>query len=131
MTIEYKEEFEVKKEAIDDLGHVNNVMYLQWVQDISQKHWEYLVSRELRQDIFWVVLSHFIEYKRPAFEGDILELKTWVKKMEGVKSFRCVEIRRKGEEKPLVKSETVWCLMDTQTKHPKRISPELVELFEQ
>ena len=130
MTIEYKAEFEVKKEAIDNLGHVNNVMYLQWVQDISQRHWEHQVSPELRKDIFWVVLSHLIEYKRPAFEGDILELKTWVERMEGVKSLRRVEIRRKGEEKLLVKSETVWCLMDAKTNRPKRISPELTDLFE-
>lgn len=119
----------VTQKSIDELGHVNNIIYLEWVQEISNKHWKSKVSEKMRSQVYWVVLNHFIEYKNPAFEGDSLVLKTWVELMEGVKSERHVEISRKKDNKLIVKAKTLWCLIDAKHLRPKRITPEMSALF--
>lgn len=127
--IEFKEKKIVPLAAIDGLGHVNNIVYLEWVQEVSQKHWEAQVEDTVRKELLWVVLSHYIEYLNPCFEGEEVELTTWVKTMKGVRSTRCVGIRRLKDDKPIAKTETVWCLIDAKTKRPKRITPELSGIF--
>lgn len=119
----------VPNEAIDDLGHVNNVIYLEWVQEVSTKHWTSRVSQNLRDEVFWVVLNHNIDYKNPAFEGDKLVLKTWVEKIGGVKSERHVEISRPKDNKVIVKAKTIWCLVDLEKQRPKRITSEISTVF--
>jgi len=60
----------VRVDDIDDLGHVNTVVYLRWVQDVAAAHWESATSPAERADIGWVVLRHEIDYKHPARPGD-------------------------------------------------------------
>lgn len=115
----------VPEDAIDELGHVNNVKYLQWVLEVSERHWSSTVPLAIREKVYWVVLNHFIEYKNPAFLNDTLVLKTWVTKMEGVRSERHVEIKRKKDDKIIVKAKTLWCLVDSKTLRPKRITSEI------
>lgn len=122
-------EINVPKTAIDDLGHVNNVTYLQWVLDVAEKHWTEKASKQIRENVYWVVLNHFISYKNPAFEDETLILKTWVETCEGVKSKRHTEIRRENDNKLIVKAETLWCLVDAETLRPKRISSEIKSVF--
>jgi len=122
-------EMKVPQSAIDALGHVNNVIYLEWVQEVSRKHWESRVPQKMREQYYWVVLHHFIYYKHPAFAEDILLLKTWVDHFNGAKSERHVEIRRKSDKSLIVKAETSWCLVDAAKKSPKRIAPEVEALF--
>lgn len=122
-------EITVPPEAIDELGHVNNVTYLEWVQEASYRHWSSVVPEAVQQEGNWVVLNHFIEYKAPAFKDEVLQLKTWVESMEGVKSKRHVEISRKKDQKLLVKALTLWCYIDVKSQKPKRIPEELTKLF--
>ena len=119
----------VQKDDLDELNHVNNVRYLQWVQDIAKSHWEQNVTSTILQNYFWVVVSHFIEYKGSALMHDELLLKTYVTTSEGFKSTRVVEMYRKSDTRLLVKAETIWCLMDMHTKKPTRITPEIANLF--
>ena len=87
----YETTLVVTKEHIDDLNHVNNVHYVQWVQDIAKAHWQSKASVELQTKYSWFLLSHFIEYKGAAFLNDIIKLKTYIAKAEGVKYTRIVE----------------------------------------
>lgn len=119
----------VPQSAIDDLGHVNNIIYLQWTQKISRKHWESAVPHEIRKNYFWIVLNHYIEYKNPAFKDDVLVLTTRVEKMEGVRSERHVEIKRKKDNKILAEAKTVWCLVDAENQRPARITAEMIKPF--
>ena len=119
----------VQSQDLDELEHVNNVRYLQWVQEIAKAHWKQNVTSEILQNFFWVVVSHFIEYKGSALLNDELILKTYVTTSEGFKSTRIVEMHRKSDNKLLVKAETVWCLMSMETKKPTRITPEIANLF--
>lgn len=119
----------VTKDDIDELNHVNNVRYVQWVNDAAKRHWQHNTSEEIITSFYWVVLSHNIDYKSSAFLNDILTIKTYVSSFEGVRSIRIVEIYNSKTNKLLVKSETNWCLIDANTKRPTRISDEIVNLF--
>lgn len=125
----YITEITVPNTAIDALKHVNNVVYLQWVQDVAEQHWNEKTDAAIRQKIAWVVLNHFIEYKAPAFEHDVLILKTWVDNYSGVTSERHTEILRKADQKLLVQAKTLWCMIEKETGKPMRITEELTTKF--
>lgn len=125
----FKTEINVSKTAIDTLKHVNNVVYLQWVQDVAEQHWIASTDAALREKLVWVVVNHFIEYKASAFEKDVLILKTWVEKYSGVTSERHTEIIRKEDDKVLVKAKTLWCLLDKDSGKPMRITDALKANF--
>jgi acyl-CoA thioester hydrolase len=125
----FQTEITVPSSAIDNLKHVNNVVYLQWVQDVAELHWNASTDSALREKLAWVVVNHFIEYKAPAFENDVLILKTWVEKYSGVTSERHTEIFRKANNKILVQAKTVWCMIDKTTGKPIRITEELIAKF--
>ena len=126
----YETTLVVTKEHIDDLNHVNNVHYVQWVQDIAKAHWQSKASVELQTKYSWFLLSHFIEYKGAAFLNDIIKLKTYIAKAEAVKYTRIVEMYNASTNKLLAKSETKWCFMNAKTQRPSRIPLEIVDLFD-
>jgi acyl-CoA thioester hydrolase len=116
----------VLAEDIDELNHVNNIVYLRYVQDAAIGHWK-TVPKEIASQIIWVARRHEIDYLKPAFLGEDLVVKTWVDSFVGVKSMRHCEIMR-GEE-VLARSLTHWVALDAQTFRPKRITEEIVEQF--
>ncbi|MDR6299922.1 acyl-CoA thioesterase [Mesonia maritima] len=119
----------IPESAIDQLNHVNNVTYVQWIQDVAEKHWKTKTSEEIRNKVGWVVLDHFIEYKRPSFKGEKLILKTWIENYGNIKSQRCTEIFRESDNKMVVKAKTTWCLIDLKTQKPTRITPEITQPY--
>ena len=119
----------VSQEDLDNLDHVNNVRYVQWVQDIAEEHWASKTTDAIRNNYFWILLKHHIEYKSPAILGDVLKLVTYVRKSEGVTSIRIVEIYNQNTEKLLVTSETTWCFMTAEKNKPARITQEVLDLF--
>src|SRR5256886_17259896 len=82
---------------IDEQNHVNNAVYLRWVQDVATAHWKSLASAEAQAAIGWVVLRHEIDYKRPASLGDEVTLRTWVGEASRLKFERFTEIRRQTD----------------------------------
>ena len=119
----------VSKEDIDDLNHVNNVCYVQWVQDIAKEHWLTYATKDILDTYSWFLVNHFIEYKNQALLGDNLLIKTYVPKVEGVSTTRHVEIINAETNKLIVKSKAKWCLIDNKTQRPTRITPEIATLF--
>jgi len=120
----------VVSEDLDELMHVNNVRYVQWVQEIAKAHWQSVTTPTQQQENVWVLLSHQIDYKSSAVLHDEIHLKTYVTRTEGVTSTRIVEMYHKGTQKLIVKSKTNWCLLDGKSKKPKRITPEIVNVFQ-
>ncbi len=116
----------VVPEDIDELNHVNNIVYLRYVQDAASGHWK-TVPQEIASQIIWVARRHEIDYLKPAFLDDDLVVKTWVDSFVGVKSLRHCEVMR-GEE-VLARSVTHWVALDAQTFRPKRITEEIVKQF--
>ncbi len=119
----------VSKSAIDDMNHVNNVTYLQWVQDIAKKHWETRTNHKIRNTFVWVVLNHSIEYHSPALENDELTIQTWIDHHHGARSERHTKIIKNDTQKVLVTAKTMWCLLHKETLRPVRINEEISTLF--
>lgn len=114
---------------IDELGHANNVVYLRWVQEVAEAHWNAMASAELRTKYAWVVLRHEIDYLSPAVLNDKLATTTWVDLPDGVRSTRHVEIFNQTTNKLSAKAKTTWCLLSASTMKPKRIEKDIVDVF--
>jgi acyl-CoA thioester hydrolase len=114
---------------IDEQNHVNNTVYLRWVQEIAAAHWRAVASPEAQDRIGWVVLRHEIDYKAPAGLGDDVELTTWVGKATRLTFERFTEIRRKRDGQLLSKARTLWCPIDPRTGRPVRVSAEVQGQF--
>jgi acyl-CoA thioester hydrolase len=117
----------VKKVHLDALKHVNNVVFLQWVQDMAAEHWQSKSNKDFDAAYYWVVLDHYIEYKGQAFLDDELTVQTFVERNEGLRSTRVVEFLREG--KLLVKAKTNWCLINRLSHRPVRIPEEIDRMF--
>lgn len=121
----------VPPEAIDGLGHVNNAIYLQWVQDVAEAHWQHNSTPEMLEKYAWVSLEHTIKYHAPTFEGDQITIETWLEKFEGVRSIRRTKIYRPADEKVLATAITNWCLLDMKTRKPMRIPVGFKDYYEE
>jgi len=119
--------FKVDQNSIDDLNHVNNVIYLDWAQKIAERHWAQIIDKALKIDYVWVVKKHEIDYFLPSFLNDEITIKTYIGVSYGVKSERFVEIFK--EDALLVKVKTIWCLLDKATMRPIRIPSEILALL--
>lgn len=129
--ISYSHKIRVAESDLDALNHVNNVVYLKWVNDISEKHWNLLANEDLRKKYFWVVLRHEIDYLNQAVLEDEIKVVTWVGASKGVRSVRHVEmfIEDGDENKPLIRASSTWCLIDTETLRPTRIREDVLDLL--
>ena len=125
--MKFSHSFIVKPEHLDDQNHVNNVVYVQWIQDVAVAHWQSSASRESQANFTWFLLRHEIDYKQQAFAGEEITATTWVGKATKVTCERFTEIKR--GEVVLVKAKSNWCMLDLVTKKPARISEEIREQF--
>jgi acyl-CoA thioester hydrolase len=114
---------------IDEQNHVNNTVYLRWVQDVATAHWRAVASPKAQQTIGWVVLRHEIDYKGPATLGDEVVLRTWVGKATRLTFERFTEVRRNRDGRLLSEARTLWCPIDTQSGRPVRVSEEVRSRF--
>lgn len=119
----------VIQDDLDDLEHVNNVRYVQWMQDIAKEHWLAKAPENLIKSTVWVVLSHHIAYKSAAKIDDVILLRTYIEKSKGPVSTRIVEMYNKETGQLLVNAKTEWCLLNSKTFKPMRISPEIAGIF--
>ena len=119
----------VLPDDIDEQNHVNNTVYLRWVQDVATAHWQAVASPEAQRTIGWVVLRHEIDYKTPACVGDKILLRTWVGKATRLTFERFTEIRRNGDGHLLSTARTLWCPINAQTGRPMRVPAEVRAQF--
>jgi acyl-CoA thioester hydrolase len=113
---------------IDGQNHVNNTVYLRWVQEVATAHWRAVASAQAQESISWVVLRHEIDYQAPACLSDDVVLRTWVGKASRLRFERFTEIRR-SDGQLLSKARTLWCPMSAQTGRPVRVPAEVREQF--
>ncbi|CAL67226.1 acyl-CoA thioesterase [Christiangramia forsetii] len=125
----YEKQLVVKETHLDKQRHVNNVEYVQWVQDVAEEHWEARASEEQKSTVIWVVVRHEIDYKKEAFLGDTISLQTYVGEVTHVTSVRHVIIKNSETDKVLAEAKTTWCLLHAETKKPAKISEELKRVF--
>jgi len=114
---------------IDEQNHVNNTVYLRWIQDVATAHWKSLAGAEAQAAIGWVVLRHEIDYRSPASLGNGILLRTWVGKASRLKFERFTEIQRRIDKQLLAQARTLWVPVDVRTGKPTRVSAELRRQF--
>ena len=115
---------------LDDLQHVNNVRYLEWVQEISRAHWQQLTKPGWDKRFLWVVRSHHITYHQPALLGQTLLLTTYVPEARGPISRRKVEMELESSGARVAECLTEWVLLDATSGRPVRIPEEILRVFD-
>jgi acyl-CoA thioester hydrolase len=122
--------FPVDAADIDELGHVNNIVYLRWAQDIATAHWRARAGAELVERYVWVVLRHEADYRAALTLGDDVEVRTHVDDApQGAAWARFVDIYKAGSDKPAVQIRSNWAMLDAQTRRVKRVPLDLVARF--
>ena len=116
-------------EHIDELGHVNNAVWVQWIQEVALDHW-YSVATPAHQDAYiWVVVRHEIDYLRPAFDGETLTGRTWVGEApKGARFDRHMEFVG-ADGKVRVRAVTQWAIIDRAVGRPIRVPPAVIAPF--
>src|SRR5215204_5443783 len=117
--MKFAQTFTVSAKDIDAQGHVNNVSYVRWIQDIAVAHWFSQAPKELQEKFAWVVIRHEVDYKKQAFENEEIVVNTWVGEPTRISWERFTEIKR-GEH-VLCKARSVWCLINKTNGKPARI----------
>lgn len=112
---------------IDHMGHVNNSVYLKWVQEAVVRYWESLAPPEAVARHLWVALSHEINYRRPTFLDDIVVADVIADKVEGAKALFTTVIKR--GEVVLAEVKSSWCCLDAVTKRPARLARDIAARF--
>ena len=121
--------FTARPEHIDELGHVNNAVWVQWIQQVAVAHWEAVAEPKHKDAYFWVVVRHEIDYLRPAHEGDAVTARTWVADApEGARFDRFVEFTG-ADGKTSVRAKTQWAIIDKALARPIRVPPEVIAPF--
>jgi acyl-CoA thioester hydrolase len=129
MSKTYEYDLQVKNKHLDDLDHVNNVQYLQWVQDIAILHWKTLIEKETFSYGIWVVRRHEIDYKRPAKLDEWLTIKTYVSLTKDFISHRIVNIYFKETMSLVVQCKTQWIYLNAKTMKLETIPKRIIQLF--
>lgn len=125
----FRMELRAGPEHIDELGHVNNAVWVQWIQLVAVAHWDEVAPEELKQAYYWVVVRHEIDYLRAAHDGDLIEARTWVgNEPRGARSDRFVEFNG-PDGKVCVRSRTQWAIIDKALGRPIRVPAEVIAPF--
>jgi len=127
----YTYQFTIPPETQDENGHVNNVHFVQWMQDAAIRHYEHMGGRQPTQAIgaTWIVRSHQVEYLVPAFAGDRIEARTWVATLRRVRSLRRYEFVRVRDGKLLVRGQTDWVFVNAETGQLMTVPDHITALF--
>lgn len=112
----------------DENGHVNNVVYLRWVQEMAIAHWSSRVPADQRTLWAWVVLRHEIDYRRPLLPGEVAAARTWVGDRRGPRFIRYVRIDGPDGE-VCAQAASDWCLIDAGNRRPTRVPDWMVAMF--
>jgi acyl-CoA thioester hydrolase len=121
--------FTAGPEHIDELGHVNNAVWVQWMEQVAVAHWRSVADARHQDAYFWVVVRHEIDYLRAAHEGDTIRARTWVgDARQGARFDRFVEFTA-PDGKLCVRAKTQWAIIDKARGRPIRVPPEVIAPF--
>lgn len=117
----------IRPDDIDHMGHVNNSVYLTWVQDAVVKFWETVAPPEAVARHLWIALAHEIQYRRPTFLDDVVVADVIAERVAGARAMFTTVIMR-GEE-VLAEVRSTWCCLDAVTKRPARLASDVAARF--
>ena len=127
----YQHDFTVSADLMDQNDHVNNVVYVQWMQDVAVMHSEAVGGTHAMHaaGASWFIRSHRIEYLAPAVAGDRVRIITWVANFRRIRSLRRYEFIRISDSKVLARGETEWVFVDADSGRPRTITDEVMNAF--
>jgi acyl-CoA thioester hydrolase len=126
-SVPYHHKIGILPDDIDHMGHVNNSVYLKWVQEAVVRYWETIAPPEAVARHLWVALSHEIKYRRPAFLDDLVVADVIAEKVEGARAAFTTLIMR-GEE-VIAEVKSSWCCLDAVSKRPARLARDIIARF--
>jgi acyl-CoA thioester hydrolase len=129
MTTPFTLPFTAQPDDIDELGHVNNAVWVRWVQALSVAHWQAVAPAEQRAAHVWVVTRHEIDYRGNLRLGERATGETWVPAPpKGARFDR--HWRFTGEDgRVRVEGVSTWALIDRATGRLLRVRPEIAAPF--
>ena len=117
----------IEPSDIDHMGHVNNSVYLKWVQDAVVDYWRSVAPPDAVAGHLWVALKHEITYLKPTFLQDVIVAEVIAEKVQGARAMFTTVVRR-GEEK-LSEIKSSWCCLDAASLRPARLAREVIARF--
>lgn len=126
-------EIQVLPEHIDQLGHVNNVVYIQWMQDVATQHIDALglgLKQYLELQHAMVAVEHHVQYRKAAFLGETLILRTWLDDLNALYSSRQYVFYRPSDQCVVFVGKTKWACVEIATGRPKRLSPSFTQAYQ-
>ena len=125
----FRSDFTAEPRHIDEMGHVNNAVWVQWIQDMATAHWDAVARPEDREQYVWLVVRHEIDYRGNIDLGQSVEGTTWIEGgARGAKSLRRVDFRN-AAGKVIVSAATTWAMLDRTSGRPARVRPEVIAPF--
>lgn len=125
---QFEQSFTARAADIDELGHVNNTVWVRWVQEIATAHWTAVATPAHTAAYIWVVVRHEIDYLGNLREGESAMARTWVpSEAVGAKFDRHIEFSQGG--RVIVRAKTTWAILDRRTGRPLRVPKEVIERF--
>jgi acyl-CoA thioester hydrolase len=114
---------------IDVHGHVNNVVYMRWVQEAATAHWRAAATAEQQTEVSWFVVRHEIDYRHAARMGDTIIARTWVGIANARTFERFTDILKQEDNRLLARARTLWCPIDPRSGKPVRVSNGIRKRF--
>lgn len=121
----FEKSIEITPEYLDQNQHVNNVQYVKWVEWIATEHWDSLKEKSKYAENIWFLVDHSISYKKQAYLGDEIMVRTYPESPEGIRQPRKVEFYKNGEL--LVDSRTRWIMIEPETQKIIRLDQNWLE----
>jgi acyl-CoA thioester hydrolase len=121
--------FTAEAEHIDELGHVNNAVWVQWMEQVAVSHWRARANPDHQQAYVWIVVRHEIDYLRAAHEGERITARTWAGEApQGARFDRHIEFI--GEDGKLrVRARSWWAVIDREAGKPVRVPADVIAPF--
>lgn len=121
--------FTAQPEDIDALGHVNNAVWVRWIQEMATSHWQAVAAPAYIAAYYWVVTRHEIDYRGNIAAGESVTARTWIKsEPKGAQFDRRVDfVDAKG--KVIVRANTTWAMIDKASGRLARVRPEVSAPF--
>lgn len=130
MTQAFRKSFTAKMRHIDEMGHVNNSVWVQWIQDMATAHWNAVADPAHVLEFIWLVVRHEIDYRGNITLGERAIAETWIEGGgRGAKSIRRVDFRDVSG-KLIVSAATTWAMLNRETQRLARVRPEVLAPFQ-
>ena len=117
----------IREDDIDHMGHVNNSVYLKWVQEAVVDFWESVAPPEAVTRHLWIALQHEIRYRKPTFLDDVVVADVIAERVQGARAMFTTVIKR--GETVLAEVKSTWCCLDAVSQRPARLARDIVERF--